>query len=202
MDKSNTFPNKVKYSRYYTYIKPVIQNPIVRSFAPSIFSLITITVLTVFVLRPTVATILSLQKSAADNRKVLETLEKKAQDLTLGRKNLDAIDEQTKSKISGLLPITPSVVSLIATMRNNAEASISAIQVQPLTLYSSSAPPAGLSADEIAFSLNMQGSFTQILTTLNNFSKSSRLIKIENINIGKKDGPIVLSASAKAFYLK
>lgn len=202
MDKQNFSSSKARYSRYYTYIKPVLKNPLVKSFAPTIFSFITIIVLTIFVLRPTISTILDLQKRAQDSRHVLDTLNKKGEGLVSGKQNLDAINPQVRQRIDNIIPDAPNITALINTLQTDAQASVSAFQIQPLTLLDTTTRPSGLNLGEISFSLNIQGSYTQLLTALYNFSKTPRLVRIESINIGKREDLTILSVSGKAFYLK
>ena len=77
------------YSRYFTYIKPVIKSPIIKNYGPAIFSLLTMSILIFFAIRPTVETILVLQKKLADSNEVLQKATQKAENLSLGKKNYD-----------------------------------------------------------------------------------------------------------------
>lgn len=194
-----------KYSPYYTYIKPVIQHEIVRSFLPYIFSLTTMTVLIFFAIRPTISTISNLQKSLDNNKEVLARIEQKAQNLTEGKQNLQNLDTQTVSKINNTLPQNPSVPYLIASLQNSlgSSASISALQIQPVTLYESSSLPSEKKLDEVSFAFNIQGAYPQLLATLDKLSRNPRLISIESIILNKQtEGALVLSVTGKAYYLK
>lgn len=194
-----------KYSRYYTYIKPVILNPAVKSSAPYIFSIIAITIFIVFVIRPTISTILELQKNIEESKQTLQSLNKKAQDLSLAKQNLESIDPETLLKIDNSLPRQTNITSLISSLQNAAEtqASVSALQIQPLTIFDSKAPHTYSNVGEIDFSFNVQGSYSELTTVLNNLQKSPRLLSIRTASITKQsDGPAVLSISGKAFFLK
>lgn len=195
-----------KYSRYYTFIQPVIKNPLVKSSAPHIFSLITVAIFTVFVLRPTISTILQLQKNIEDSKQTLEALDKKAQALTLAKQNLESMDPQTRLKIKTILPDKVNVISLINSIQSSLQnqASSSALQIQPLTLVDNTIPEkVNLDLGEINFSLNVQGPYSQLLTVLYNLDRSSRLIKNDSIIINKAPGLNPgLSITGKAYYLK
>lgn len=198
---------QIKYSRYYTYIKPIIENKLIRSSLPYIFSLVTIAILVVFAIRPTVSTILNLQTTIAAQQQTLAALNKKADDLTLARKNLEALGEDTRVKINTLVPQQANVTILTASLQNAAgkNASISALQIQPVTVIDNSIinSSARLSVSDIGFSYNTQGSFNQLLTILQNLNKSPRLMKIDSVVMSKIDGaPTTLSISGKAYYLK
>lgn len=196
-----------KYSRYYTYVKPVIENRIIRSSAPYIFSLITISILTIFAIRPTVSTILNLQKNIEENEKVLQALDSKAQSLIEGKRNLDNLNPEIKVKIEAAAPTKTNVPSVIASLQSSSVniASVSALQIQPLTIIDNtiSEEKALLSLGEINFAHNTQGQFYQLLLSLQNLNKSSRLFNITSVIINKQaDGPPVLSITGKAYYLK
>lgn len=196
----------IKYSRYYVYIKPIIGNKYVKSIAPYIFSLLAIIIFIVFAIKPTVLTITGLQKSIQDNQQILATLEKKSTDLTEGKKNYDKLDQNIKVKINTRLPNQVAVITLINDLQTavTKTSTISALQVQPVTVYtnvSSTSPKQDLS--EILFSFNVQDSYTQLLQTLDNLSKASRLINLTSVVLTKPpEGSIGLSVSGKAYYLK
>lgn len=195
-----------KSSRYYAYIRPVIEHHFVKSFAPYIFSLLTITIFIFLAIRPTVATIVSLQKSIDDNKQVLDALNKKAQNLTEGKKNLESMDTATKNKIIMAIPEQTSVPALIGSLQTASlnQASVSALQVQPLTLFDNNIPKQKAAVlGEIQFSFSLQGSFAQLLATLTNLSRTARLVSIDNITLSKPtDSPAILSITGKGFYLK
>lgn len=195
-----------KYSRYYTYIKPVIENKFVKSSAPYIFSLITVTVFILFAIRPTISTILNLQKNIENHRQVYGALEKKENDLTAGRNNLQNLGPEKRKKIDSALPENTDVTSLISSLRNSSgrEASVSALQIQPVVLLDSKAksPTAPQSLGEVSFSYNIQGTYGQLLPTLYNLQRSPRLLNISSVVLSSQEGATVLSVSGKAYFLK
>lgn len=197
---------EAKYSRYYVYIKPVIANKYVRSFAPYIFSLLALIIFTVFAIRPTVLTIIELQKNIQDNQKILTILQKKSEDLTTGKRNLDNLDREIKNKISAKLPTNPAVTNLISSLQTSAtnSASVSALQIQPVTIYKSVADPdTKLTLEELIFSFNTQGAYSQITTVIDNLSKASRYLNLTNVALSRLgEGGVSLSVSGKGYYLK
>ena len=74
------------YSRYFTYIKPISKLPIIKNYGPTIFTLLTISILTIFAIRPTVETILVLQKKLADEEEILQKVTDKVNNLSLGQR--------------------------------------------------------------------------------------------------------------------
>jgi len=195
-----------KYSRYYVYIKPVITNKYVRSFAPYIFSLISLIIFIIFAIRPTVLTIIELQKSIQDNQEILTKLEEKSTNLTNGKRNLESLDPDLLIKINNKLPKNPSITNLIGSLQSSAAniATVSALQVQPVTIYENTTDQnAPQNLEEIAFSFNSQGSYIQLITILENLAKSSRFLNLTSAVINKgSEGGTSLSVTGKSYYLK
>jgi len=76
-----------RYSRYFTYIKPLARLPIIKTYGPAIFSLLTMSVFIVFAIKPTIETILVLQKQLADSDKIVAQINEKTDNLSKGREN-------------------------------------------------------------------------------------------------------------------
>lgn len=193
-----------RYSRYFIYIKPIFKNTYVKTYSSLIFSLIAITFFGLFAIRPTFKTIISLQKEIEQQKLVLVKLTEKSQNLELGRKNLQAIDFETKDKLEALLPNKVAPVSLIddltaLVVRN--EASVSGLQLQPFEMEEN---PKSLNQKsdlkELEFTLNVQGKYPQLATILNLITQTSHSIIIESVAFNKLDTGLVMSVNAKTFY--
>lgn len=196
---------ETKYSRYYTYIKPAIQNKIVRSYTPYIFSLISIIVFIFFAIQPTITTISNLQKSIEDNQKVLDALTAKSRNLSLGKQNLENLGPDKKNRINLAMPNQANISTLIVSLQKSQnQASSSALQIQPVNLVSiGEIPTAKTSLSEIDFSYSVSGSYNQLLEVLKNLNNSPRIISINSVSITKQeDSPTILSINGKAYYLK
>jgi len=194
-----------RYSRYYTYIKPVIENKTVRSTAPYVFSLIAVVIFAVFAIRPTVSTILNLQKDLENNSRELEALNTKIQNLNQGKQNLEGLGRETRLKINTSIPDQPNVTFLTKSLRDSYQnnSSSSAIQIQPLTLFNSNLPKQTnkYSLSEISFSYNTLAPYDQLLQILDNLNNSPRLLNLNSVTIAKTEAGTVLSVNGKAYYL-
>lgn len=196
-----------RFSRYYVFIKPVLKNKYFKTYSGLIFGLITIMIFAVFAIKPTIETIISLQKSIEEQNALLQTIKDKSKNLSLARTNYQAIDPSVKTKIHALLPNSPTLPSFVQTLASIAEkeqASMSSLQFQPVDLQ---AEPKKLSKSsqvtEIPFTVNMQGGFQQLINILNSLSKTTRLITIEQVNFTKpEDGVLIMSINGKAYYFK
>lgn len=194
------------YSRYFTYIKPVIKLPIIKNYGPTIFSLLTMSMLIFFAIRPTVETILVLQKKLADADEVLQKVTQKANNLSLGKKNYDNLDQNVKEKIAAAITDTVSLKSLVQTLEQAAkihEASVSALQIQPLVVDTEVDDQMGI-LSEISFTFNAEGDYQSLIALLQDLRVSSRLISIDNLSMSKVSDSqtLIMSLSGKAFFLK
>lgn len=194
------------YSRYFTYIRPVIRLPIVKNYGSTIFTLLTITIFIFFAIKPTVETILVLQKKLANSEEVLQKVIQKANNLSLGKKNYDNLDQNIKNKIAAAIPDTVQLKSVIQNLEQTAkiyEASISALQIQPLVVDTKVDNQIG-SISEISFTFNIEGGYQNLIFLLRDLKMSSRLISIDSLSLSKvSEGTgLIMSLSGKAYYIK
>ncbi|OGE26525.1 hypothetical protein A3H85_03795 [Candidatus Daviesbacteria bacterium RIFCSPLOWO2_02_FULL_40_8] len=195
-----------RYSRYYTHIEPVFKNPLVRSFAPFIFSLISLMVFGIFAIRPTISTILNLDQSLNNSQTVLNKLNLKAQNLVEGKNNYNSLDEQTRRKIAQAIPPFAQLSSVIASLQTSlaSQSAISSLQIQPLTIFDISTPskyPAELKTVEFTYSVS--GNYPQLISALQSLKRSSRLISIDSVMITKAASDATqMNVSGKAYFLR
>jgi Tfp pilus assembly protein PilO len=194
-------------SRYYTYIKPIIKNKFARTYSSLIFSLITIAIFSYYAIRPTVTTILSLQKSIQEQNQVLLTLKEKVNNLVAGKKNYEDIPSATKDKMDSLVPNNPNLAGLINSLSyvaDNAQASISGIQFQPVLIETvNSQPSKNAQLSEVAFAMNVQGEFPNLMNLLTTLKRLDRLVTLSTVNfVQPVDAALVMSITGKAYYIK
>lgn len=194
------------YSRYFTYIKPITRLPIIKNYGPTIFTLLTISILIIFAIKPTVETILILQKKLADEDEVLQKITQKVNNLSLGKKNYDNLDQNIKERISAGVTDTISLKSLVQALEQTAkvhEASVSALQIQPLVIDTKIRSQMGV-LSEISFTFNAAGDYKNLIALLQDLKSSSRLISIDSLSVSKvsDDKTLIMSLSGKAYYLK
>lgn len=195
-----------QYFRYFTYIKPITRLPIIKTYGSTIFTLAVMTIFIFFAIKPTVETILILQKKLADSETVLEKVQQKANNLSLGKKNYENLDPDIKLKIQQAIPDNIQLRSLIQTLEQTAkahQASISALQIQPLVIPSQTNNPSG-NLSEISFTLNVEGSYEDFVSLLQDLKSSARLISVESLSLTKlsEGGGLIMSLSGKTYYIK
>lgn len=196
-----------KTSRYYTYIRPVLRSKFARTYSPLIFSLITIAIFSFYAIRPTVTTILSLQKSIYEQTSISNRLQEKSRHLSEGKQNYENLNKDIKTKLNNLVPDNPALAQLIDSISyvtEGSEASISGLQFQKVTLEAKKnilikdAP-----ITQIDFALISQGTFPNLMRLLTAIKRTDRLISIHSINfVQPPNSDLIMSISAKAYYLK
>lgn len=195
-----------RYSRYYTYIKPLISSQVVKSYGVWTFSALTIIIFVIFAIKPTVETISALQQKLEISKQTLEKVNQKVQNLQQGRQNYEQLGPVTITKINLAVPTQISLKSLIEPLEQAAranQASISALQIEPVTI-SQKEQNQSLTLDKIKFTFNIEGSFTNLLKLLQQLQKSSRLISIDSIVLNKAPDSItiLMSVTGHSYYLK
>ena len=195
-----------QYSRYFTYIKPLVKLPIIKYYDSTIFTLLTISLLTVFAIKPTIETILVLQKQLSNQNEVLSKITEKSNNLSLGKKNYDNLDAAIKAKIYSNIPDKLSLKPLTDSLEKTAslhEASVSALQIQPLTINTQEGQQKG-TLSEVSFIFNIEGNYQNLTSILQDLARSSRLISVESLSLSKTndDKSLIMSLTGKAYYLK
>lgn len=195
-----------QYFRYFTYIRPVTRHPIIRNYGSTIFALLTISILTFFAIKPTVETILVLQKKLENENEILKKVTEKANNLSQGKKNYDNLDQVIKNKINTAIPDIFTVKTITDNLEQIAqahEASISALQIQPLTVGGKVSDKVGTLA-EVSFIFNVEGSYPNFVAILQDLKRSSRLISVDSVSLSKasEGSSLIMSLAGKAYYLK
>lgn len=194
------------YSRYFTYIKPVTRLPIIRTYGSTIFTLLVVLILIFFAIKPTVETILVLQKKLIDTESVLQKVTQKTNNLSLGKQNYDNLDPAIKNKIKTAIPDNVELKSVIQTLEQIAlrnEASVSALQIQPLTLEPKTGHAIG-AISEIKFTFNIEAKYQNMISFLQDINTSSRLITIDSVSVSKASAGsgLIMSIIGKGYFIK
>lgn len=194
------------YSRYFTYIKPVTKLPIIRTYGSTIFTLLIVLILIFFAIKPTVETILVLQKKLTDTESVLQKVTQKTNDLSMGKQNYDNLDPAIKNKIQTAIPDNVELKSVIQTLEQIAlrnEASVSALQIQPLTLEPKIDHAIG-AISEVKFTFNIEAKYQNIISFLQDINISSRLITIDSVSLSKagEGSGLIMSIIGKGYFIK
>ena len=196
-----------RYSKYFTFIQPFIKSRFIRTYTPVVLTLWIIIIFILFALKPTLETIFVLQKKQSDAGQILKNLDQKIADLNLAKQNYDNLGESIKSKIQQTIPDSVTVRTIAASLEDAArtnDASISALQFQSFILE----PKRDNSLEnlaEIEFTFNIEGGYSNLLSTLRQLKSTNRLINISSVSFHSTEGEsrnLVMSISGKAYFVK
>jgi Tfp pilus assembly protein PilO len=195
-----------KTSRYFTYIQPVLKIPLVKTYGYIIFTIMALSIFIVFAIKPTIQTIAVLQKELVVQQDALNKVNEKSKNLAEARQNYQQIPADTKTKINTAIPKDAQIAQVIKSLEQAAlvsQASISALQFQPISLEKSNNQKEQ-QLEEIPFTFNLEGSFDSLKLVLDNLRNSSRLLNIEGVIFNKTETgkSLLMSVSGKAYYIK
>ncbi len=196
-----------RYSRYYTFIKPFLQNKAVKTYSSLVFSLITITFFGIFAVRPTLYAIVSLQRTLDEQHQILDSLNKKVDNLSVGKKNYQNLDPKLKQKLANLLPQNPALpifASSLTGLAQQYQASISGLQFQPIDIeQTSQIASKNATTVPVDFSLSLQGDYSQLANFLTALGHFDRLVTIQSVTFNKQlDSPLIMLITARTYFLK
>lgn len=199
------------YSRYFTRIEPVLKIPLVKTYGSAIATILSLIIFIVFAIKPTVETISVLQKQLTDSKITLAKVTEKSENLSLGKSNYQKIDPTIKEQIQIAVPDKIAIKTISQTLESLAtqnEASVSALQIQPLTITTRNRSQGKnnqpLQIVELPFTYNVTGAYLNLLKIIEQLKDNTRLISVSSIILNKagQDQNILMSISGKAYYLK
>lgn len=186
-----------RYKRYYQNIGSSVSQPKTQAYTTAIFSFLAVSLFGWYAIRPTVETILFLQREIADNTVVNRQMEDKISKLIDVQTTIQQ-NQNNLPLLSEALPQDPAAVVVASALKNlagNAGASVSAINLSNVPLVSGAATPSAQTAKsplailpnpkimDIPITLNVSGTFSSLQNFLNSIVNLRRIITINAIDI-------------------
>lgn len=208
MKPETGIPSPSQYRRYYQKLEEFTQQPNNRMYTTTIFSFLAISLFAWYAIRPTVQTILFLRREIKDNQEVAKKMEEKISALVVAQSAYQQVASQVPL-VSGALPKSPDVVSLVSQLRNLAaatNASLSAVQIPTVPLLgqdaSQSATPQKGTGD-FSLTVTAAGPYTALQDFLKGIISMRRITSIELMSlVPSRDGKSSPGASAIQLTLK
>lgn len=169
--------------RYYTYLEPIIADPLVRGYFTLVASLLLVAFFLVFALSPTANTILALQKKIADQKKTVLALDTKISNLIIAQQNFSQV-ESLIPVLETALPKKPSpqvAIDQIIGVASSSAVTLSNFRFNAIELDPGVAvvTPEGYSALPFSFSIN--GSKNAAFSFLTSLENSLRYVRFKNL---------------------
>lgn len=189
-------PDKNKPFNYKYYLRKArgfYQLPTVRASSALILSLLVASFFAFFAIRPTLVTIIKLNRELKEKKEVNQKLEKKINDLKKAQANYaqvvnllplveEALPEKAEFKKAG------ERINFLAYSHNLILESASFGEFVLLGETQAKKEAAFAGVNGYTFNLNVNGSFKKIKTFLQDLENMDRLVKIEDISLVKTDG--------------
>ena len=184
-----------RYKRYYTYLGPVLKNPIFRAYFTVVMSIFTVAIFVAFAIRPTIATIAGLTRQIEDKQGLNRRLDEKINSLS-ALQNDYQVAEKDLPLVFTALPTDPSVSQAIIFLEKTATASginLSKVSVAKADYGKNST----VSAELVPVTLTFSGSFDSVKNFFKQVLNLPRLFSLAEISVSKDDN----KATTNIYYL-
>mgnify|MGYP001609837987 CR=1 FL=1 len=184
-----------RYKRYYTYLGPVLKNPIFRAYFTVVMSIFTVAIFVAFAIRPTIATIAGLTRQIEDRQGLNRRLDEKINSLS-ALQNDYQVAEKDLPLVFTALPTDPSVSQAIIFLEKTATASginLSKVSVAKADYGKNST----VSAELVPVTLTFSGSFDSVKNFFKQVLNLPRLFSPAEISVSKDDN----KATTNIYYL-
>lgn len=196
-----------KNYRYYTYIRPVLRNKVVKTYSSLVFSLIAVAVFGVFALKPTFSTIIQLQTEINQQHQVLDQITTKVNNLATARKNYQQIPAEKINRLDNLIPNQTALSNIVIDLDGISQlfqVTVSGINVKPLPIIGPThIPTKDSKVAKVEFSFNAQGAYSQLVSFIDSLQTYDRLMTINSVTITKNNaGTLIMNVSGEAYFIK
>lgn len=201
-----------RYRRYYTYVEPIVTDPLVRGYFTLVASIFLVAFFLIAALSPTVTTILGLVKKIDDQKKIITAMDLKINNLVLAQENYSQIENQLPL-LYAAIPTNPDpaeVLTEVVTAASTSGTTVKGVQFGEISLSGDETPIGDPTRKEfldlgiptVKFSLTAGGNRTQIQSYLERLENQPRILrlKIVSMSVDTKSGQIAADISGLAYY--
>ncbi|MCL5432410.1 MAG: hypothetical protein M1484_04995 [Patescibacteria group bacterium] len=190
-----------RYQRYYTYLEPVVADPLVRGYFSLVASLFLIAFFLIFALSPTINTILSLRKKIAEQQTTIAALDAKISALVTAHQNYLSAQPYLPSLLAAL-PDSPMPQTATTTLTNVASGSaviLGTAQFKDINL--SAAQYEKAASPTVGFTFSVSGTMVNVRQFVTALEGSRRYIRVNTLSIAIKDNlNVTVDGRAQAYY--
>lgn len=207
-----------RYSRYYTYLEPIMADPLIRGYFSLVASFFLVAFFIFFALSPTINTIISLQKKISDEQSLLLALQTKKNNLIIAQQNYSQVEKLIPTLILALpkKPTPQTVISEITSQASASGVTVSGLSFGKFNLIGDLGPDIsntnnikddfdlsaiGVSNLNVSFSVN--GTKEAVRQYLGNLENSLRYLRIRTIGVTVTPGvsdKITVDARSQGYY--
>lgn len=176
------------YRKYYRSLEPMLAKPKTKRYSTVIFFFLTIALFGWYAIRPTIQTILYLQREIVDKKVVNTQMDDKINALIEAQAILENIQPQI-AVIASTIPKNPQAVDIARQLKNLAQttqASLSGIQIAsvPILITTSSAALSSYVVKHVAIpiTLSIDGPYTGLASFMSGLLAMQRIVTIDSIS--------------------
>lgn len=218
------------FSRYYTYIEPLMRNEKQKAYGMLVLSLFAIAFFGIFAIRPTILTIVSLQREITETKQLDNKLSQKMKALSQAQEVLNRLSVK-QPLVREALPPNPNVAQLLRTFENQAsqtKVSLGSVQFRSVELNGEeistasgaatlaaqtdvSAPtqtapaaaPAAPSLNTLKIQFTVTGTPATIYDFLHRLTITRRIVVVDEVRLASKEqaAPTTADISVRAFQM-
>jgi Tfp pilus assembly protein PilO len=210
-----------QYRKYYKSLEPTLNKPKTKAYSTIIFFFLVVSLFSWYAIRPTVQTILYLQREIADKSEVSKKMDDKINALIQAQAVYDGAQDKLKY-LDEALPTDAGAMDVLAQLTKLAEttgATFSAIRMGGSPLPAATAEdasgttpkPAADKNSEMTITLAVGGEYPAVSAFLKGIVDMRRLMTIDSIQIAKDDSaaripqaqqvsPLSLTVKLRTYY--
>lgn len=185
-----------RYRRYYTYIEPVVADPLVRGYFTLVASIFLIAFFLLAALSPTFSTILGLVKKIDDQKKTIAMMDAKINSLVMAQENY-ALVEPKLSLLDKAIPVASQPDEIFKDFYRVASASglvMGPVSISDLAINKEATGSAG--ALSLRFVTNIAGNQSAVDGFLKKIEMLPRIMRMQTISYGATASKVDLSGVA------
>jgi len=188
-----------QYRKYYRSLEPILAKPKTKIYSTVIFFFLVVSLFGWYAIRPTIQTILYLQREIKDKTAVNKKMDDKIQALIQSQSIMESI-QQKLPLIEDAIPKNPDAIDVVRQLRDltvSTGASVSAIQIGTIPAVQTASSSASPLTKQVEFPVTMsvEGNYQTISLFLNSLINIRRIILIDSISFtpNKKQGSVSAS---------
>jgi Tfp pilus assembly protein PilO len=203
-----------KFRRYYRSLEPIIDKPKNRLYTAVIFSFLAIALFGWYAIRPTIQTIIYLQRDIIDKTTLDRQMEEKINSLVQAQASYEeAIN--LLPVLDDAIPDTPDAIDAIIQIKNliaTTQATLSSVRVSDVALVTNSlqAKTKQPAKSDFLMTLTVSGIYQEVETFIQSLVTMRRILTIEQVafipsketaTVSQPTGKIIkLTLQLKAYY--
>lgn len=185
MDK---FSLPQEYRKYYRSLEPMLAKPKTKQYSTVIFFFLTVALFGWFAIKPTIQTILYLQREIVDKKAVNTQMDDKINALIEAQAILENIQSKTEV-ITSAVPTNPQAVDIARQLKNlvqTTQASLSAIQIASVPILVetpvTALPSSVVKHTAIPITVSIDGPYAVLASFMSELLTMQRIVTIDSIS--------------------